>query len=349
MKNKKLHRLAFAASLACLPALAAAQSSVTVYGIFDAATRNVNNADAARNSRTTMEDGIFTGSRLGWRVREDLGGGLAAVVTMESGFDPSSGQSLQGTPTADFGQVQAEPRFWGREIHMGLRSAGWGVIVGRQYTLAHAIAARFQPQGNPNSTAHSIFSSHHVARQDNVARADLRVGSVEVSVSKTFGEVAGSDANGSWALAASHTSGPLFLGAYAQQLKNLAGTEERKILGLGGNFKFSDSFTLFGGAMRRTNRVSPQVNKVWTLGANVQLAPQIQLAAAHLNDKQTGSTALEGSRKVSYVQLAYAFSKRSDVYLLADTNEVEGGYAKPAFMGVKGSQRGLVFGARHRF
>jgi predicted porin len=350
--TRTLTRTATAAALACLglPLLSAAQTNVAIYGIFDAATRYSTNTTATRESRTTMEDGIFTGSRLGLRAREDLGSGLAAVLTMESGFDPSSGASLQATTTADFGQNQASQRFWGREIHLGLRSSqGWGVLLGRQYTLAHSIAGRFQPQGNPNNLAHSVFSSHHIARQDNMLRADVKLAGVDFSVSKTFGEVAGSDANSSWALAAAYASGPLFVGAYVQQLKNLSGTETRKILGLGGNYKLNEALTLFAGAMRRTNEVSPQVNKVWTLGANYALTPQITLSAAHLYDKQTGSAALAGSRKVSYVQAAYAFSRRSDVYLVADNNQVDNGYAKPTFMGTKGDQSALSVGLRHRF
>jgi predicted porin len=354
MTFKNIPKLGTGAALACLPLLACAQASnastVTIYGLFDAATRYASNVGADRSARTTMEDGIFTGSRLGLRVREDLGEGLAAQATLESGFDPSSGVSLQATPTADFGQSQANPRFWGREIHIGLRSnKGWGLSLGRQYTLAHSIAARFQPQGNPNSLAHSVFSSHHIARQDNMARADLKIGSLDLALSKTFGEVPGSDANGSWAISAAHASGALFLGAYVQQLKNLTGTETRKILGLGGNYKFNETFTLFAGAMRRSNALSPQINQVWTLGANYQLTRQIQLAAAHLNDKQSGGATLNGGRKVSYVQAAYAFSRRSDVYAVLDSNEVDGGYAKPAFMGTKGSQSALTLGLRHRF
>ena len=104
----------------------------------------------------------------------------AALMTLESGFDPSTGTSLQGTPTADYGQVASSTRFWGREIHVGLRS-GWGAVtLGRQYTVAHGIAARFQPLGNPNSTAHSLFSSHHIARQDNLMRLDGKVAGVRL-------------------------------------------------------------------------------------------------------------------------------------------------------------------------
>lgn len=120
---------------------------------------------------------------------------------MESGFDPSNGTSLQGTAaTADYGQAQANPRFWGREVNVTLASPWAGVTFGRQYTTAHQIAGRFQPLGNPNNAALSIFSSHHVARQDNVARLNSKFGDVEVMATHTFGEVSGSSANGAWSL-----------------------------------------------------------------------------------------------------------------------------------------------------
>lgn len=345
-------RLAAASCIAgafCATPAFAQANGVVIYGLFDAAVRRVNNANADRASVTVMEDGVFTGTRLGFRGREDLGGGTAAVFTMEAGFDPSSGVSLQGTPTADYGQVAASPRFWGREVHVGLRGAAWGLALGRLYTLAHTMTARFQPQGNPNSTAHSIFSSHHIARQDNMLRLDGTVGGVELAFAHTLGEVSGSEANGAWALSAGYGSGPFWLGAYAQRLNNLAGTETRKIVGLGGNFKPMPALTLHGGAMRRTNATSPQVNRVWTLGLNFDVTPLVALSAAHLSDRQAGSPLLEGSRKVSYVTANYRFSRRTDVYVVVDRNSVQGGYAKPAFMGTPGTQDGLGAGLRHRF
>jgi predicted porin len=355
--NRHQHSLLAAAAMiaigTALPGAASAQSAsgtVTIYGLIDAAVRQVNNSGPARGSLTSMDDGIFTGSRLGFRGREDLGGGLSAVFTMESGFEPGSGVSLQGTSTADYGQVAANPRMWGREIHVGLRSQDWGLTLGRQYTLAHSIAARFQAQGNPNSTSHSLFSSHHVARQDNVLRVDAKLGGVDFSVAGTFGEVAGSSsANGSWGVAAAYATPTLMVGAYVQQMDNLAGNETRKILGLGGNYKLSQDLQLFAGAMRRSSEVSPQLNKAWTLGANYELTPNITLSAQHYKDKQSGGAALQGKRLVSWITASYRFSKRSDVYVLVDENQVDGGYAKPSFMGSKGSQTGFGFGARHRF
>jgi len=340
---------AMAAMALALTPFAALAQNVTVYGLFDAAVRQINNANAARDSLKTMEDGIFTGSRLGFRGREDLGGGLAAVFTLESGFDPSTGTSLQGTPTGDYGQVTAPTRFWGREIHAGLRSSLGGVTVGRQYTLAHAMAARFQPLGNPNSTAHSLFSSHHVARQDNMLRLDASIAGVELAASHTFGEQAGSSANGAWGVSAGYAGKTFAVGGVLQQMKNLVGSEERKIVGLGGNVKFNATVALFGGAMQRSSKVSPQDNQAWTLGANIELADNITLSLAHYNDEQSGSATLDGKRQVSWVTANYRFSRRTDVYAVADSNVVEGGYAKPAFMGTKGSQTGLALGLRHRF
>lgn len=324
--------------------------SVTVYGLFDAATRRSSNADASGSHRLSMEDGIMTGSRLGFRGREDLGGGLSANFTLEAGFDPSTGTSLQGSPTADFGQVATATRFFGREVHVGLRNRWGGISLGRNYTVAHALAGRFQPQGNPNSLAHSLFSSHHIARQDNLLRADARIGKFELLAGVTFGEQPGSSsANSAWGLGVGYADGPLSLAAYAQQLRNLSGVEERRIVGFGGNYRFSPAFTLFGGYMQRSNRVSVQENKAWTLGANMSLGKSMVLSAAHFSDRQSGSTALSGQREVTWATLTYSFSRRSDVYAFVDRNRVDGGYARPAFMGRLGTQTGVGFGVRTRF
>lgn len=247
--------------------------SVTIYGLYDAATRHAGNVGPARESRTTMEDGIITGTRLGVRGREDLGGGLLAVFTLEAGIDPSTGLSLQASPTADYGQVASTTRFFGREAHVGLRIGAGGVTLGP-----------------------------------------------------------------SWAWA-----------AYAQQLKNLTGTETRKILGAGGNVRLSERVALFGGVMQRTSDGSAQKNRAWTLGANIDVAPLATLSIAHFDDRRSGSAALDGSRRVSWVQVSYRLSRRTDVYAVLDQNRVEGGYAKPAFMGTKGTQTGSVLGLRHRF
>lgn len=341
------------AVLVAVPAHAqtAAPSTVTVYGLFDAVVRRANNVSATDHGATvhTVEDGLITGTRLGFRGNEDLGAGWRASFVMESGFDPSNGTSLQGTTTADYGQAQANPRFWGREVNVSLNSPWAGITLGRQYTTAHQIAARFQPLGNPNNTALSLYSSHHIARQDNVVRLGSKFGDVELMATHTLGEVSGSSANGSWSVGGVYATPNYAAGAYVQEMKNLAGTEERRIYGLGGNYRINSIVALYAGAMMRTAKVSLQENKVWSLGANFEVADPVTVSVQYFNDKQTGSAALEGSRKVAWVQASYRFSKRTDVYAAVDQNKIAGGYALPTFMAAKGSQTAFNVGLRTRF
>lgn len=332
------------------PSWAQSGSSLTVYGLIDTSLRQANNAVARGGRPFSLEDGIFTGSRLGFRGREDLGGGWVAAFNVETGLDPSSGSMTLGTTSTDYGVATAPVRTWGREAHVSLRNPVAGVTVGRQYTVAHALSARFQPLGNPNSAVYSLFSSHHIARQDNVVRVDAKFAGLDWLGSVTLGEQAASDtANGSWALGVGITRTGWSAAAYAQEMKNITGAETRKILGLGGNLKLNPTITLFGGAMQRTAAVSLQKNRALTLGANVALSSASTLSVAVFDDQQSGSNTLKGQRRVAWASVNYAFSRRTDIYGTIDHNRVSGGYARPAFMATLGTQTGLAAGLRHRF
>jgi predicted porin len=349
MQRLTLRAGLMAATVSLAPMYAHAQGNVTVYGLFDATLRHASNAAAGGLSLNTMEDGIITGSRLGFRGSEDLGDDLRAIFSLEAGFDPGTAASLQGTASADSGQEAAATRFFGREAYVGLTGRWGGFTAGHQYTTAHLIASRFQPLGNPNSTALSVFSSHHIARQDNLLRVQTKLGDIELQASHTVGEQASSSANSSWAVGTGYAKGSLALGAYVQQMKNRAGTETRKILGLGGNYRFNTWFTLFTGWMQRSAATSLQENKVLALGANFDITDFTTLSVETFHDKQSGSAALSGSRKVAWVSANYRLSKRTELYAAVDQNRVEGGYAKPAFMGTLGKQTAVSTGLRHRF
>lgn len=101
-----------------------AQSQVTVYGLADLAVEHVNNVGADGHGLTRMPG--LTGSaasRLGFRGSEDLGGGLKAIFTLESGFGMDNGGFNQGG------------RAFGRQALVGL-SGRWGTLtLGRQYSM----------------------------------------------------------------------------------------------------------------------------------------------------------------------------------------------------------------------
>ena len=70
------------AILAASTSAAWAQSSVTLYGIVDAAVRYTSNANAGTSTKTLTPGGMSQ-SRLGVNITEDMGGGLKALANLE--------------------------------------------------------------------------------------------------------------------------------------------------------------------------------------------------------------------------------------------------------------------------
>ncbi|MFL9934208.1 porin [Paraburkholderia sp. RL18-103-BIB-C] len=112
---------------ACIASTAAqAQSSVTLYGIIDngiAYTNSVASSITAKGAqRWSAATGFGSGDRWGFYGTEDLGGGMAAVFRLESGFSGINGTSSQGG------------RLFGRQAYVGVSSKTYGTLtMGRQY------------------------------------------------------------------------------------------------------------------------------------------------------------------------------------------------------------------------
>lgn len=106
----------------CLFALcssARAQSSVTLYGAIDNGFDYISNAGGQRLYQALSS--VKWGSRIGFTGREDLGGNLATIFTIENGFDGFNGKLAQGG------------LMFGRQVFVGL-TGPWGTLtVGRQY------------------------------------------------------------------------------------------------------------------------------------------------------------------------------------------------------------------------
>src|ERR1700741_1399435 len=114
-----------------VPLTAAAQapssvqsSSVQVYGLLDAGVVSERgcNGDC---TRTRVDGGIASPSRLGVRGREDLGGGTAAVYTLEAGVLNDTGASDPN------GKPFRRPGYVGPDGPLGM------VTLGRQYNLVY--------------------------------------------------------------------------------------------------------------------------------------------------------------------------------------------------------------------
>lgn len=114
MKKKLL--CAVSVLLPCMAAHAE-DASVTIYGVADAFVQVLNGS----STLSRVQSGGLVGSRLGFRGREDLGGGLGAFFTLESGLN------------MDEGVINQSGTFFGRQAQVGL-SGGFGTLsLGRQY------------------------------------------------------------------------------------------------------------------------------------------------------------------------------------------------------------------------
>jgi len=108
--QKKLLAIAVAGVLAA-PAVALAQSSVTISGVIKISLDNVNLGGFTRtgnNSETRVAD---DSSQIHFNIVEDLGGGLAAIakvdwrVTLDTGADAVTGNTWVGLRSKSWGQV----------------------------------------------------------------------------------------------------------------------------------------------------------------------------------------------------------------------------------------------------
>ena len=120
------------ASAASLPSPAMAQSSVTVYGVVDAFGQVLDGA--ARQGR--LQSGGLSGSRLGFRGSEDMGGGLRAFFVLESGLN------------LDDGSIGHGGTFYGRQALIGLTTPYGQISLGRQYSSLYTATSDFSIFGH---------------------------------------------------------------------------------------------------------------------------------------------------------------------------------------------------------
>src|SRR5450830_703589 len=75
--------------MATLASIASAQTNVTIYGIVDAGLVRESGGSA---NYTKLTSGVGSASRIGFRGTEDLGSGLAAIFTLETGTKIDTGE-----------------------------------------------------------------------------------------------------------------------------------------------------------------------------------------------------------------------------------------------------------------
>ncbi|MGO4391072.1 porin [Variovorax sp. M-6] len=127
---------------------AGAQSSVTLFGVVDAAVTYTTGSGPVSSSKWQLTNSANTFSRLGFRGTEDLGGGLAASFWIESGLQNDTGASYgSNTNNQRNGNVGDGGLIFGRRSTVSLSGVFGELRLGRDYTPTFWNTALFDPFG----------------------------------------------------------------------------------------------------------------------------------------------------------------------------------------------------------
>ncbi|MBJ7312661.1 porin [Rugamonas sp. CCM 8940] len=345
--------IAAAISLACT-AHASAQSNVAVYGIIDSGIEVINHSASIPGSKanlTRLSSGNLSGSRLGFRGTEDLGGGLKAVFALESGIGVDNGTSLQGG------------RLFGRQAYVGLQGSWGALTLGRQNSLMLDWMSKYNTMDNAtwSSKVHDAAFSDRI---DNTVKYSGKFDVVDVAAyystgydSTKGGELAGHSKAGREVGVGAQYNGAAFRAALVYDRKNgqTAALENNtdEHLTFGARYKFGEAEVLGGYLRRKQDNVgaaSVRTDMGW-IGLAYQVSAPLQLSAS-LYRTDVKNSDKDPLSLISMVK--YSLSKRTDLYLINSYASNRSG----SNLGVNGfgvdiaagqNQFGTMAGVRHTF
>ena len=334
-----------AASLMSVFAITAhAQSSVTLYGTLDAGLVFANNQGG--HSNWQQGSGSVSNTYFGLRGSEDLGSGLHAIFTLESGFNLNNGK------------LNDNNTIFNRQAFVGLQSNQYGTVtLGRQYDSVVDYLAPLSEAGAGygNNLAAHPFDNDNLDNSFSVKNAvkyqSANYGGVKFGGLYGFSNAAGQFSNNrAWSAGASYGNGPLSVAAAYLQLNNSGsnnvggaisqgdGTaaiaaQQQRTYGAGLNYAYGPAnvglvythtqldgitgvnvggTTLAGVAGTNLHMDNYEVN------GRYALTPALSLTAAYTftDGKVSGSNGSGDPKwQTASLQGDYSLSKRTDVYL----------------------------------
>lgn len=289
---------------------AAAQSSVTIYGVVD---MGIARTSGGGETRTEMEGrGILAGNRLGFKGVEDLGNGLKALYVLEWHTTPDIGTSndpiksrqtwggLQGpwgTLTAGF---QYAPGFATARFDVmrgsGLFSARGPLTNVGNYTINPGNAARWANTvryGSPNFSGFSFEGLYSTRRDDNEGVGDR-------------------SSNDSWAVGLGYKNGPGEIGLVHHDVAATSTNPDARETFIGGSWDFRVVKAM--ATWQRKDAAGPiktNDNQLWSAGAEIPVgsasAIHVGYAALKVRGRDNDSNSLT-------IGATHDLSKRTTLY-----------------------------------
>jgi len=346
----KMKHWALATVVAAAAGSACAQSNVTIYGLFDVGGQL---EDSSAGKTVKVVSGGRSGSRLGFRGSEDLGGGLSAIWVGESGLNLDTGGLGQGG------------RFFGRQVYVGLKG-GFGTLVAGRVATFGAGTGNFDMFGevDPLATAFGIagvgstMSSATGLRVDNTIlyqSPDIQGFQAGVlhSLQAVNNEVAGRGNNMYLTgLGTRYAAGPLYAALTYEKINNPTGGKDENHLQLGATWDFK-LIRLHAAYARETGlfsdlNISGTKNgagaKAWMVGITAPVGNGIIRSSYQTRD---GAEVGGENRDLRVIAVAYEyfFSKRTSAYAVAADSDGKGTLDNmPAY-----DRRQYTVGLMHRF
>jgi predicted porin len=304
---------------ASLLAAFAAQAQVNVYGNVDLFVGSVKTP--GNKAQTEVRTDVATGSFIGFKGQEDLGGGLKAGFKLESSISADTGAATGGASS-----------FWNRTSELSL-SGGFGTVqIGNSLALGFLANNTFNPfsaTGLANTS--QTLNGHGPAWTNAVTYTSPNLSGFSAAVQLQFKESSAAGAKDNYGLQLNYGAGPLALGfTYSDEASQ---TKARWQLGGSYDFGVAKGFAQYG--QNKTDGVTAQ-QKFFQVGVAVPLSASDAVVASFSNSKQ--ASAKQRDFTVAY---DHSLSKRTGVYVAA----------KNLYDNSKTPKSGTTFGVgiRHAF
>ena len=375
------------AAVAVLGAFAgsALAADVQLYGIVDTGFQYLHSdADGAADAtdKFTMESGMQSGSRFGFKGTEDLGNGLTVGFILENGFSSDTGAEkgvffdresslfLQGgfgkVAFGRMGSINNGTSSWGKYGMISAFGTSWGDYSAQAGTWAMGAGLwdNMIAYETPSFAGFKVYAQYGMGNQ------------IEGTDKKLYGDENESSSDRYYAIGATYANGPLNLYFAVDSINysswngqtdaSRGDIDDSLTVTLGGNYDF-EVVKLFAGAQYfdeiklSSMKGAVQLDttgfagkmKGWSLGVsgNVPVAGGNVLVGAAYLDAEAADSVNNDDELTRWVVSAgydYPFSKRTDVYGVVTYTQDKLDYTDST-KDRDPSVFGVMVGLRHKF
>jgi len=288
-------KLLAVALFAAFPLASMAQSSVTVYGIMDAAIAK-EDTGAPNGKRTALNSGNQSSSRLGFKGTEDLGNGLKAVFNIEAGVALDTGAT--------------DAAMFGRRAVVGVSGNFGSIMLGREYSPIADVAKETDVfgQGFYGSNLNAFGTLRMTRRLSNsVTYKTNTMSGFRGGLAYSAGETSTGPSGNLMGLMGDYTNGGFYVGAGYHTFKRLTTGDDKEMI-VGAGYKFG-AFEIKGNYMKADPTGANNKFEQANLGAAYTMEAHKFFANYQTDKLETGAKA--NGLAIAY---SYSLSKRTNVY-----------------------------------